>query len=109
VFDEDGKDRTPKSMLGQPALQAAHGALPKLGESFQAGGVLPGRAGDTAWHDSAAAADHAGAGAPARTALNPTKTCANQLLREATACHPNLSAALLHCVAAQLLLSLCQR
>ncbi len=69
VFDEDGKDRTPKSMLGQPALQAAHGALPKLGESFQAGGALPGRAGDTAWYDGAAAAEHAGAGAPPRPAL----------------------------------------
>ena len=65
VIDEEGRDRTPKSMLGQPVLQAARLAQPRLGESFQAGGIPADFAGDAAWHESAAPADHASPGAAA--------------------------------------------
>lgn len=66
VFDDEGKDRTPKPMLGQPLMQAARGVLPMLGESFQAGGGGGGGlAGDSSRRESVVGGDHGvGSGPP---------------------------------------------
>ena len=69
VFDDEGKDRTPKPMLGQPLMQAARGVLPMLGESFQAGGGGGGGggglAGDSSQRESVVGGDHGvGSGPP---------------------------------------------